>query len=75
MPIRLPIANWTPTRPVQRSTIAFDLSCAATGAAAIGLAVFIDRFCYDRTGAVLVLLMTSGLIAALVRGPGRSPSE
>lgn len=60
---------------MQRSKKAFDLSCAAIGAAAIGLAAFIDRFCYDRIGAVLVLVMTGGLIAALLRGRGRIPRE
>jgi hypothetical protein len=71
MPTHLPVADWTQARPVQSSTKAFDWSCAAIGAAAIGLASFVDRFCYDRTGAVLILLMAGGLIAVLWRATAR----
>lgn len=67
MPTRLPAVGWTQARPSGRSSKPFDLSCAAVGAAAIALAVFVDRFCHDRTGAALVLLMAGALIAVLVR--------
>ena len=67
MPNRPPLANWTRVHPLQRSTKAFDLSCAAIGAAAIGLAAFINWACYDRIGAVLVMLMAGGLVAVLWR--------
>jgi hypothetical protein len=69
----LPAANWTQARPSERSTRPFDLGSAAIGAAAIGLAIFIDWICSDRTGAVLVLLMAGAMIAFLGRraGPGR----
>jgi len=45
------------------------------GAAAIAAAVFIDWFCCDRTGAVLILVMPSGLIALLIRGSSRSQTD
>jgi hypothetical protein len=77
MPTRPPAANWTQARPAQGSTKAFDLSCAAIGAAAIGLAAFIDWGCYDRAGAVLVLLMAGVLVAVLGRATarGRPPAQ
>lgn len=77
MPIPLPVPDEAQARPrpAQDSTKAFDLSCAAIGAAAIGLAVFIDQLCYDRSGAVLVLVLAGGLIAALMHGSCISQSE
>jgi hypothetical protein len=50
------------------------MSCAAIGVVTIGLAVFIDRFCNDRTGAVLILLMVSVLIG-LLHSHGRRRKE
>jgi hypothetical protein len=75
VPIRLPVATWGQARPSRRSNRAFDLSCGVIGAAAIAAAVFIDWFCCDRTGAVLILVMPSGLIALLIRGSSRSQTD
>lgn len=75
MPTRLPAVRWTHARPAERSTRIFDLSCAVFGAAAIGLAIFVDQCCCDRTGALLVLLMAAGLIAVLMHGLSRGPLE
>lgn len=75
MPTHLPVADWTQARPAARSSRAFDFSCAAIGAVAVALAIFIDWFCYDRTGAVLVLLMAGGMIGLLLRGPGGTAAD
>ena len=65
MPTRLPSTTKTQSRALQFSSSPFELSCVAIGIVTIGLAVFIDRFCNDRTGAVLILLMVSVLIGLL----------
>jgi hypothetical protein len=41
------------------------------GAIALGLASFIAWACHDRSGALLIMCMTGGLIAVLLFGPGR----
>jgi hypothetical protein len=64
----LPAVCRAQARPVRRTTRAFELSCAAIGAAAIALSAFVDWSCQDRTGAVLLLLTVAGLIVVLARG-------
>ena len=75
MPTRLPVAARPPACVSQNSSSPFEVSCAAIGAAAIGLAIFIDRFCNDRTGAVLILLLAGILIGLLLHGPNRRSRE
>ena len=75
MPIRLPVAHRAQARPLRTSSKPFDRSCAVIGAAAILLAAFINWGCKERAGAVLVLLMAGGLVAVLLRGPGRGRNE
>ena len=75
MPTGLPVASRMQAHPQQRSTRSLDLSCAAIGAIAIGLASFVAWACHDRTGALLIMLLTSGLIAVLLFGPGRGRSH
>lgn len=74
MPTRLPSAAKSKAWRPQISSRPFDISCAAIGIVTIGLAVFIDRFCNDRTGAVLILLMVSVLIG-LLHSHGRRRKE
>jgi len=71
MPTGLPVASRMQAHPPQGSTRALDLSCAAMGAIALGLASFIAWACHDRSGALLIMCMTGGLIAVLLFGPGR----
>lgn len=71
MPTALPFARRTQARLSHGSAPAFAVSRAALGAAAIGLAACMEAICRDHTGAMLVLLLTGGLIALLSRGSGR----
>lgn len=74
MPTGLPSTTKTPPRALRFSSRPFEMSCAAIAVVTIGLAVFIDRFCNDRTGAVLILLMVSVLIG-LLHSHGRRRKE
>jgi hypothetical protein len=82
LPTRLPAAAKTaakravntPAWGPQISSRPFEISCAAIGLVTIGLAVFIDLFCNDQTGAALILLMASVLIG-LLRGHSRRRKE
>lgn len=75
MPTRLPVRTSAPYAQAQGRQEIFDLSCASIGTAAIGLASFVNWSCHDSTGAVLILLMTGGLVAVLLRGLQRSGLE
>jgi hypothetical protein len=67
MPTHLPIAS-EPCCHSGRPTGPFELSCAAIGIAATGLAALVDWVCADRTGAVLILLMAGCIIGLMLHG-------
>jgi hypothetical protein len=69
MPTSLPAEKWTNDRPLPDSISPSHFSCAAIGAAAVGLAFFIGWAGNDARGAALTLLMTAGLIWLLLHEP------
>lgn len=77
MPTSLATSSHPPlrSRPGRGPKTGFNLTCVAIGMAAVGLAIFVDYFCHDRTGAVLILLMTGGLNALLLRSASRAADD
>lgn len=69
MPTNLPAEKWTNDRPLLASITPSQFSCAAIGAAAVGLAIFVGWGGNDARGAALLLLMTLGLICPLLHEP------
>ena len=75
MPIHFPVVSPAPDGGSKARQTFFNITCAAVGAAAVGLAGFVDWLCYDRIGAALILLMASGLLAVLLRSLDNGCSE
>lgn len=68
MSTRLQTSTAAPLPRRQKLIKPFELSCGLIGSSAVGLSLFVNWAVDDRTGEVLILLLTVGLIIVLLRG-------